>query len=65
MAIYVGGQKYNLFLGGDVKLLTSDGFMLMDLNGTLLNAGYGGKYQIQLPILNHKATQNLNEKEDE
>lgn len=65
MAIYVGGQKYNLFLGGNIELLTSDGFMLMDLNGVFLKAGHSGEYQIQLSSLNHKATQNLNEKEDE
>jgi hypothetical protein len=65
MALYVGSQRYKILLGGNIELLTSDGFILMDLNGASLNAGYGGKYKIQLPSLNYEAIQDLNEKEDE
>lgn len=65
MPIYIGSQKYNLFLGGNSELLTSDGFILMDLNSVSLNSGHNGEYQIQLLGLNHEVIQDLNEKEDE
>lgn len=65
MPIYIGSQEYNLFLGDKIKLLTSDGLMLTDLNDTFLISGGIGGYHIQLLGLNHKMTRNLNEKEDE
>ena len=76
MAIYVGGIKRKVILNGnvydvnicsstpitnDIRLLSSDGFTLRDLNGLYLTVEYVEQPHFQLATLNNEILLDLNQ----